>query len=127
MTYTDISQTTAGFHIRALSSPDPNLAGEGCVRTISDAEALKFVNALKIGQPSQNNSLNVEDAGIMSVSDSSGRFAGPLSLKRARDFEGNIYETSRAESVEIERVGLQILLDNGCEDARYRLEIQPYR
>tara|TARA_R110002073_G_scaffold217076_1_gene377267 strand:- start:103 stop:597 length:495 start_codon:yes stop_codon:yes gene_type:complete len=127
MTYTDISKPQRGFHARALSSPDPELYGEGCVRTISEEEAQRFVSALRIGQPSQDDTITVEDAGVMSISDNNGRFAGPVSIYSARDFEGNIYETSWTEYLVVYRVGLQILLDNGCEDARYRLEINPYQ
>lgn len=126
MTYTDFSQTAAGFHLRALASPDPDLYGEGCVRNISETEAQLFEQALKIGAASQDETISIAVAGVMTVSDDQGRFAGPLSIYNAIDFDGNIYETSLAQYRDIYLIGLRILLANGCEDARFRLEIMPY-
>lgn len=127
MTYTDISKATRGFHTRALASPDPDLYGEGCVRKISAEQAQRFNRALRIGQARRDESITVDDTSVMTISDNSGRFSGPLSLSMTRDFEGNIYDTPREKNLEIYRMGLQILLDNGCEDARYRLDIAPYK
>ena len=124
LSYTALSPFPDDAQINALNNQDPDLAGEGCKRVLTANEATRFNNLLRDGRPVSGfetsdgylsaELVTLEHAYTVVIKAPDDRFAGLINGTTTRDFDGNLYEVSRADYFRIEYAAFELLAAKGC-------------
>ena len=124
LSYTGLSPFPDDAQLSALRNPDPDLAGEGCKRVLTPAEAAKFNNLLQDGRPTLAietsdglllaEQVTLAHAYTVVIKAPDDRFAGLIAATTTRDFDGHLYEISRADYFRIEFAAFELLAAKGC-------------